>query len=113
MIDAFMAGLDLHQPNWWIDLANETDLKEFAGYIKPLHSDYDIAARFERAKSLLRSRTANRFMVAVRAAIESNLVIDTKSIQDALGTAEVGRNLIAVASMAARAEREILFGDSQ
>lgn len=66
-LEAFMKGLDLHQPNWWQSYANEQELKDFA---------HDVGQEIVSGRSVERIRrcVAIRLLMPVRAAIDAGLV---------------------------------------
>jgi hypothetical protein len=78
MRDQLMKGLDIYKPDWYIRLANETELQEFALTMKSAflgHPMYASPARdYERALTKLRDSVAARLEFVVSAAVEVGLV---------------------------------------
>lgn len=103
MISELIAALNLQQGDWYIRLADQRDLESYAAdtAIKKFFK----YANPEEATAKLKRQTAERLFVVLRAAVHSGLLIETKSIQDALGSGETHEALIQVARNAHSAEQ--------
>lgn len=66
----FMQALDEQQPEWHFDLATCSDLRDYIDM--DLHNQSSNAT--QRAREMIRSRVANRLLVAVRAALCAGIV---------------------------------------
>lgn len=62
IIDRLKAGLDIQQPNWWIDFANQQELKDFARQVT------DKKSGTVRAATNLRQQVVDRLFSVLRAA---------------------------------------------
>jgi hypothetical protein len=108
MRDELIKTLDLQQPNWHITLADTRDLQDFTRIVsEAANEESGLDALVQRQIKALKTRTAERLFVTLRAAVHSGLVIDLESLQGALGSAEIGRDLLDVARNAHTAEQEL------
>jgi len=69
MLEAYILGLEIHQPDWWITYATQQDLIDCVRMCTDGHSGT------VKAKQQLINRTAERLFMPIRAAIEAGLVV--------------------------------------
>lgn len=109
MLDQLISALDEQKGDWYIQLADQRDLADFIEQLR-FQSWVNVnneqrANRIDLEHTRLKRRTAERLFVVLRAAVHGGLLIETKDIQDALGTEETHGALIEVARNARSAEQ--------
>lgn len=72
--EKLMKGLDLQNPSWAFQLADQADLRDFAYDCTTLSSRSRQTIAFDR----LRTRVAGKLMIVVRAALDAELVVMKK-----------------------------------